>query len=94
MCPLTSFRATQTVYRATSLKMCSSSRRRTNSCTRVRTFEKLADKSSSRSATRPHLLAVTMGGVGGTAGAGVEKGTGTLDLGLFCPGQTRLPWGS
>lgn len=42
--------------------MCSSSRRRTNTCTRVRTFEKLADRSSSRSATRPHLLAVIVRG--------------------------------
>jgi hypothetical protein len=55
---LTSFRATQTVYKATSLKMCSSRRRLTNTCTQVRTSEKLAARSSSLSATRPHLLAV------------------------------------
>lgn len=59
---LTSFRATHTVYRATILKTCSSSRRRVSTCARVRTSEKPAARSRSRSATRPHLLA---GGLGG-----------------------------
>ena len=94
MSTLTSFRATHTVYRATSLKTCSSSRHRTSTCTRVMTSEKPVARSSRRSATRPHLLA---GGVGGMDSE--EEGPGPscpVQMGLqgSSPDTLNLPSGT